>query len=154
MNHALQRRGLTPFGYYDIGDPEWSHVQIERGLTPSDRFVTGALLRRNVRGRQTSVDHERRAVDVRGLVARQEERRVHDLARFREPAHRQMNSPAFICRRIVAEDPQEKRRLDRTWAQRVDPDALPRELHGELTAEREYGSLRSGVRDLRRRSAD
>ena len=50
-------------------------------------------LRRDVGGGQAAVDDERRAVDERRLVAREEERRVHDLARLAEAA-RSASAPA------------------------------------------------------------
>src|SRR5579864_5043831 len=65
-----------------------------------------------------------------------------------------MNASALIRARVVVEDPHQQWRLDRAWTQRVDPDALTRELHCELSAHREDGALRCGVCDLRCRCTD
>ncbi len=121
-------------------------------IRSSDRAC--ALLRRHVGGGQPAVDEERRPVHVGGLVAREEQRAVDDLARLREPAHRPVDPPPLERRGVVAEDAQQERRLDRARAERVDADALPRELHRELAAHREHGALRGAVGDLRRRRAE
>src|SRR2546427_415429 len=91
-------------------------------------------LRRDVGGSQAAVDEERRRVHVRGLVAREEERRIHDLARLRHPPHRHVDEPAFRSARRLAPDAEQQRRLNRSRAQRVDSHALPRKLHAELLA--------------------
>src|SRR5690242_19075150 len=76
-------------------------------------LLTGlSLLGSDVSGRQAAVDKEGRPVHVAGLVAGQEQRRVGDLARLGEPAHRQMHSPALVRARILVEDAHKQRRLD------------------------------------------
>jgi hypothetical protein len=65
-----------------------------------------------------------------------------------------VHAPPLERRRVVAEDVEQERRLDRPGAERVHADPLPRELHRELAAEREHGPLRRGVGDLRGRGAD
>ena len=73
---------------------------------------------------------------------------------LREPPHRPVHAPALERGRVVAEDVQQQRRLDRPGAERVDAHALPGELHRELAAHRQHGALRRRVGDLRGRRAE
>ena len=85
--------------------------------------------------------------------AGEEQRRVGDLSRRREPAHRQVDAPPLVRGGVVGEQAHEQRRLHRPGAQRVDANALARELHRELATHREHRALRRCVPDLRRRGA-
>src|SRR5690349_502944 len=121
-----------------------------RGPAPGGPRLFGS----DVRGGEAAVDDERGRVDVARLVAREEERCVDDLPWLRHPPHRQMDEPALGGARRFPPDAEQQRRLDGPGAEGVDADSLPRELDAELLAEREDGSLRGRVRDLRRRGAD
>ncbi len=95
----------SPYGSANRSAPPTKLVFIAHELSP--RFASALrLLRCHVRGRQPTVDEERRAVHVRRLVAREEEGRVDDLARLRQPSHREVDPPALVGRRVVAEDPE------------------------------------------------
>src|SRR5256885_13818467 len=87
------------------------------------------LLGRDVGRGEAAVHEEGRAVHVRRLVGGEEERAVHNLARLGEAAGRPMGAAALQRCGIVAEDREQKWRLDRARAERVDPDVLPRELN-------------------------
>ena len=54
---------------------------------------------------------------------------------------------------ILGEQLLQQRGVHRSGAQRVDPDALPGELHAELARHRQHAALGCGVGDLRRRRA-
>src|ERR1700747_2842274 len=68
-------------------------------------FIRTSLPRCHVGRGQPAVDCDRGPVDVRGLVACEEERRVDDLTWLRHPAHRQMHQSPLGRTRSLAPDP-------------------------------------------------
>ena len=76
------------------------------------------------------------------------------ISRGFEAARRPVDPPALERRRVVAEDREQERRLDRPGAERVHAHALARELDAELARHREHRALRRRVRDLRGRGAE
>src|SRR5262249_475172 len=115
------------------------------------RPASGRLFRSDVGSGDAAVHEERRAGDRGRLVAREQEGRVHELSGSRKATGRYVNEPAPRGLRILAPDPLQQRRLDRARTEGVDADALSRELHTELAAEREHRALRRSVGDLRGR---
>ena len=93
------------------------------------------------------------AGDERRVVAGQERHRGGQFLRLGEPAHRHVHQPARRALGILGEQLLQQRRVHRSRAQRVDPDALPRVLHAELARHRQHAALGGGVGDLRRRRA-
>src|SRR4249919_48774 len=116
-------------------------------------FTSSSSLRRDVGGGEAAVHDEGRPVHERRLVGREEERGIDDLARLAETPCGPVHLATGKRSRVVAEDREEERRLDRAWAEGVHADPLTRELHAELLAHREHGPLRRRVRDLRGRRA-
>jgi hypothetical protein len=67
-----------------------------------------------VGGRQPAADEEPGARFTYGDSSlERNEGRVEDLARLREPSHREVDPATLVRSRVVAEDPEEKRCLDR-----------------------------------------
>src|SRR6478736_6399839 len=60
-------------------------------VATAKRTPTVVLLGSDVCSGDPTVDEERRAADVRRFVGRKEERGVHDLARLRQPAGRDVH---------------------------------------------------------------
>ena len=81
-----------------------SHCSQVTPSCPSIIRQIASSLRSHVRGRQAAVDEEGRAGHVRGLVARQEERAVDDLAGPGEAPGRPVGSPPLEGGRVVAGD--------------------------------------------------
>src|ERR1700686_5362657 len=124
-----------------------------RMKTDTEAGYGARLLGGYVRRRNAAVDRERRAVDIARLVAGKKERCIGDLTGLREAPHRQVHAPALVGAWVCIEDPHQKRRLDGSGAECVDAHSLSGELHSKLTAHRQHGALRGGVRDLRGRRA-
>src|SRR5882757_9506112 len=95
-------------------------------------LLTGCSQRCHVRARDAAVDEECRRVDEARLVAGEEQHSVRDLLRLGEPAGRNVDEAALRTLGVLREELTEQRRIDRSRAECVDPDALARELHAEL----------------------
>src|SRR3989442_3142680 len=96
-SRTIPRRGSTD----PLGPPECAASRLtvcpERRRTAHSSPPTAArvLLRRDVGGSEPAVDQERRPADVARLIAREEKRRVGDLAGFGETTHRQVPPSAL-----------------------------------------------------------
>ena len=94
---------------------------------------------------------KRRAGDERRVVTGEECDRGGEFLGFGEPAHRDVHQPPRRALGVLGEQFLQQRRVHRSGAQRVDPDALARVLHAELARHRQHAALGRGVGDLRRR---
>src|SRR5205085_82286 len=74
---------------------------------------TWSLLGRDVGSGQPAVDEERRGGDVGGLVARQEDGRLRDLARLGEAAHRKVDEATCRLFWVAREQVLQQRRPHR-----------------------------------------
>src|ERR1700735_5219493 len=86
----------------------------------------------HIRAGDPAVDQELRRGDKRRVVAGEECYRCGYLLRLGEPAKRDVHQPAGGALRVLGVQLTQQRRIHRARAQRVDPDALPGELHAEL----------------------
>ena len=78
----------------------------------------------------------------------EERDRGRELLGLGEAAHRDVHEAALRALGVLREQLLQQRRVDRAGAQRVDADALARELHAEFARHREHAALGGGVRDL------
>src|SRR4051795_2153474 len=107
---------------------------------PRDRGVWLPLQRCYVSAGEAAVDQEGRRRDVGRLVRGQEQRRVGELDRLREAPHRQVHHPPRRLLGIVGVELAEQRRVDRPWAERVDPHAAAGELDAQLARQRQHAA--------------
>src|SRR3954454_5691197 len=110
---------------------DWSHTPHRACSRYVLKPISGAMAppsgRCHVGTADAAVDQERVRGDEAGLVGGQEQRRVRDLRRLREPAHRDGHEPALRPLRVLGEQLSEQRRVHRPRAKRVDTNTGPRE---------------------------